>query len=132
MSGFSDYSARRTIDFWLQSNSLASNPPANKYLALFFADPTDANITANEVTGAWYARQLCNSWNVTGSNVAKNSNQIAYDAVTDAAVTVTHWALYDAITGGNMLASGAAASSKLFNIADICVFNAGQLELDFD
>lgn len=132
MSGFSNYSARRTIDFWLQNNSMASNPPANKYLALFFADPTDANVTANEVAAAWYARQIANSWNVTGENIAANANQISYNAVTGAAVTITHWGLYDALVAGNLIASGALDASQLLNISDILTWGAGELILTFE
>lgn len=132
MSGFSNYSAVRTIDFWLQGNQLSSTPPANKFIALFFADPTDANITANEVSAPWYERQLCNAWNVTGSNVAANANQVLWDAVTGSAVTVTHYGIYDAETAGNLICSGPLSVSKLLNVSDIFTLGAGQLVLTFD
>lgn len=132
MAGFSNYSATRTIDFWLLGNALSSVSPANKYVALFFADPTDANVTANEVSAAWYSRQLCNSWNVTGSNVVANANTLIWNAVTSSAVTVTHYALYDAASAGNLIASGALTTSKLLNVSDIMTLSAGNLVLTFD
>lgn len=132
MAGFSNYSAVRTIDFWLQGNQLGAVSPENKYIALFFADPTDANVTANEVSAAWYARQLCNAWNVTGSNVVANANQVTWNAVSGSAVTVTHYAIYDALTAGNLICSGPLTVSKLLNVTDIFTLSAGQLVLTFD
>lgn len=132
MAGFSNYSAVRTIDFWLQGNTLTSAAPTNKYVALFIADPTDANITANEVTGTWYARQICNSWNVTSNTTAANANQLIWNAVTGSAVTVTHYAIYDALTAGNMICSGALTASRTLNVSDIFTVGADQLAISLD
>lgn len=127
MAGFSTYYAQRCIN-----NDFVGG--ATKYLALFLADPTDDNVTANEVTGAWYARQPVSSWTApvgTGASTA-NSNQMAFNPVTGAAVTVTHWAIYDAVSGGNEWASGAFTSSKVLDIDDIFTIKAGEAILSFD
>lgn len=131
MAGFSIYLAQKLIDHVLRG--AAYTPPAGTYLALFVADPTDANVTANEVTGAWYARQQVTSWSAaTGSGTATdNSNEIAFAAVTGSAVTVTHWGIYDALTSGNLLASGALSATKVLNVDDVFVVSAGDLDLDF-
>lgn len=127
MSGFSTYYAQARINGdWVNGST--------KYLALFTADPTDDNVTANEVTGAWYTRKSITSWTApVGSGVSTaNSNQITFPVVTGAAVVITHWALYDAATSGNMYASGAFADPKTFNVDDVFVVNAGELVLAFD
>lgn len=131
MSGFSTYLAQAAINHFVRRSS--QSVPAGTYLALFVADPTDNNVTANEVSGAWYGRQNITSWSAptgTGSSTS-NSNQIAFNAVTGSAVTVTHWGIYDASTSGNLLYSGAFTASKVLNVDDVFVVNAGALVLDF-
>ena len=59
MSGFSTYLAQGAISHFVRRT--AQPVPDGTYLALFFADPTDDNITANEVSATWYARQAITS-----------------------------------------------------------------------
>lgn len=133
MSGFSDYTAQSTINYWLLGTSMPT--VTNRYLALFTADPKDDNSgVANEISGAWYARQLANSWTAPVSNVdgtsgtvTKNSTQISFAAVTGSSVTVTHWGLYDAVTGGHLLYSGALSASKSLNVSDVLTLASEQL-----
>lgn len=135
MAGFSDYSAQATINYWFAGTAMPT--VTNRYLALFTADPKDDNSgTANEVSGAWYARQVANSWAAPVSNpdgtsgtVTSNSAQITFPAVTGSSVTVTHWGLYDAATSGHLLYSGALSSSKTLNVSDVMTLAANQLVL---
>ena len=135
MSGFSDYTAQATINYWLLGSAMPT--VSNRYLAVFTADPKDNNSgAANEVSGAWYARQLANAWaaptsNIDGTSgtVTSNSNQISFAAVTGSAVTVTHWGLYDTLTGGNLLYSGALTTSKTLNVSDVLTLAAAQLSM---
>ena len=131
MSGFSTYLAQKLIDHTLRG--AAYTAPANLYLALFVADPTDDNVTANEVTGGWYSRKQITSWSapVGTGTVTDNSNQLVFSAVTGGAVTVTHWGLYDASTSGNLMFSGVWDVSKILNVDDVFTVNAGDLNLDF-
>lgn len=131
MAGFSTYLAQKLVDHVFRG--AAYIPPVGTYLALFVADPTDNNVTANEVVAAWYARQQVTAWSapVGSGSTTRNSNQITFPAVTNNAVTITHWAIYDAATTGNLLASGAFASSTVLNVNDVFVLNAGDVVLDF-
>lgn len=132
MAGFSTHLAQALINHVFRSQSYTS--PGGIYLALFVADPTDNNTTANEVTGAWYGRKQITSWTApTGTGVStSNSNQVTFNAVTGSAVTVTHWGLYDASTTGNLLASGSFATTKVLNVDDVLAVNAGDLTLTFE
>lgn len=132
MAGFSTHLAQALINHVFRAQSYTA--PTGVYLALFVADPTDNNVTANEVTGAWYGRKQVTSWTApTGTGVAtSNSNQIAFNAVTSSAVTVTHWGLYDSATTGNLLASGAFTNAKVLNVDDVLAVNAGDLTLTFE
>lgn len=132
MAGFSTHLAQALINHVFRGQSYAA--PVNKYLALFVADPTDNNVTSNEVSGSWYTRQQITSWTApTGTGVStSNSNQLVYNAVTGQAVTVTHWGIYDGVSTGNLLASGAFSSSKVLNVDDVLAVNAGDLTLTFE
>lgn len=132
MSGFSNHLAQLFINYALRGQSVTQ--PPGRYLALFTADPTDANVTANEVSGGWYARQAITFQApvTSGSNetTTVNASQITFSAVTTSAVTVTHWGIYDAATSGNLLASGAFTASKTLNVDDIFVVNAEALTVE--
>ena len=131
MSGFSTHLAQKVINHFFRNSSQTAT--AATYLALFIADPTDDNVTANEVSGGWYARQQVTSWAApvgTGATTS-NSNEVVFSAVTGSAVTVTHWAIYDAATSGNLLGSGALTASKVLNVDDVFVASAASLVLDF-
>lgn len=132
MAGFSTHLAQALINHVFRGQAYTS--PSSVHLALFVADPTDNNLTANEVVGSWYGRQPISSWTApTGTGVATaNSNQIVFSAVTGSPVTVTHWGLYDAANSGNLLASGAFSATKVLNVDDILAVNAGDLQLTFE
>ena len=105
---------------------------ATLYIALFSSDPTDDNVTANEASGAWYARRPTSAFAAASAGVTSNSNQIQWSAVTGSAITVTHWGVYDASTSGNLLFSGALTASKTFNVGDVAVIGANQLVITVD
>lgn len=78
--------------------------PTNTYLALFTGDPTAAG-TGPEVTGGSYARKamLANLGAESGGQIATNA---ALNFTGMPACTVTHWGLFDASSGGNLLYYG--------------------------
>ena len=132
MSGFSTYFAQQIINEKFVSG-------ATKYVALFLADPTDNNVTANEVPGAWYARQSVSAWSAptgTGKSTS-NAAEFKFYAVTGNAITATHWGVYDALTGGNLIASAAILNSngdvapKVLDVDSVFVVGAGELVLNF-
>jgi hypothetical protein len=136
-NGFSTYLSQKLIDVTLRGQ--AYTPPTNLFLALFTADPTDGNVTANEVSAlAWttYARQATGAWAAAGGaggNMTSNSNPVQFPAVAGNAVTVSHWGIYDASTGGNLLYSGAiTGGSKTLNVGDVLTVSAGDLEITLD
>lgn len=126
MSGFSTYLAQKMVDVTLRAQTWT--PPATLYLALFTADPTDDNVTANEVAGAWYTRQATGSW--SAANPTTNNNQIQFSAVSGGGVTISHWGIYDAVSGGNLLYSdGLTGGPRSLNVGDIFTVAATQLSV---
>lgn len=73
--------------------------PTTLYLALYTSDPTLADV-GTEVTGGSYARQAV-TWGTEASGVIANS--VAINITNMPACTVTHWALRDASSAGNLL-----------------------------
>lgn len=121
-SGPSDYLENKLID-WLYRGQTYT-PPATKYLALFTSAPS-ASGGGIEVSGGAYAR-VALSASLTAfsgtqgagttavstgtSGATSNSADIAFAAPTADWGTVTHWALFDASTGGNLLMFGSLAT----------------------
>ena len=131
-NGFSTYLSQNIINSTLRGQAFAV--PSTLYLALFSSDPTDDNVTTNEVSGAWYARQATGAWAapVGTGNTTSNSNQIQFSAVTGSSVTISHWGIYDASSSGNLLYTGAFSTTKTFNVGDVAVIGAGQLQITVD
>lgn len=122
MSGFSHYLANQII------NDTLVTPYTSRYLALFVADPTDANVTTNEVSGAWYGRKLTGAWASPTVGVSENLSVIQFNPVTGGQVVISYWGIYDAATSGNLLYSGAFTTPKTFNVDDFPLIAAGDLD----
>lgn len=107
----------------------------SRYLALFVGDPTDANVTANEVDTTTedtaYARQAI-SFGASSSGISSSSNAQTFPAVvygTDGvAYTVTHIAIYDASTGGNLMYHKALTAPVLRESGKTLVFDIGTIK----
>jgi hypothetical protein len=110
-----------------------------RHVALFTADPLDDPTTnpyeVNSATATWYGRVACASWQAaqTSGTTHTTSNQavVTYDPVTGDSLTVSHFGIYDAETGGNLLLSGALTTSKTLSAGDVLTFAIGSLVLTF-
>ena len=136
MSKFSNYTEANIVETTLRGAVFPV--PAGIYLALFTADPTDANVTANECTlAAWpaYTRKdaavgsaIATGWTANADGVSSNAKVVTYAANNGAgAVTVTHIGIYDALTGGNLLYHSPLVSSKTLQIGDVLSFGIGAI-----
>jgi hypothetical protein len=82
------------------------------------------------VSGSGYAREAI-TFTVSG-NLATNSGAIEFDAATGSWGTITHVAVFDAITGGNQIAYAALSTSKAIDTGDILRVPAGDLDITLD
>jgi hypothetical protein len=109
----STYLQNRLIDHLFRSATFAK--PAALWIALFTAPPSDAG-GGTEVVGGGYARvnlpPLDTNWRATqggtsgistGAGGTGNALAVTYGAPSANWGTVTHWAIYDAATAGNLL-----------------------------
>jgi hypothetical protein len=125
MAEFTDYLENKIIDHLLRNQSYT--PPATVYLALFTTATTDAG-GGTEVSGGSYARQAVTLAAASGG-ASSNSADITFPQATADWGTVTHCALYDAVSGGNMLMHSALDASKTINNGDTFKINAGDLDV---
>jgi hypothetical protein len=128
MAGFSNYEAARILNHQARAATLTKR--ANNYIALFTADPTDTGSLVNEVpfTNGYsrLARSLSDAnWTVpaTVGGVDQITNAVNFtfgDPTGDWAggVNITHFAIMDAATAGNMIASGVIGTPRPVLAAD--------------
>lgn len=143
MSSMTDYLENRLVDHILRGQTFTA--PANLHAALFTTATTEAG-GGTEVTGGSYARVAvaCSLANWAGTQSAgstaassgtggatSNNNAITFPTPTAAWGTVTHVALFDASSGGNMLFHGPLTTSKTPNIGDPPTFPAGSFGITF-
>lgn len=102
------------------------NTSGNKYLALF-TTPVAEDGTGSEVSGTWYSRQLVD-FTITDST-GVNTNELNFGEVTDDAVTVSHWAIYDDAAEGNPWVYGAFDSAKTANVGTNILVQAGDVAI---
>ena len=110
--------------------------PTVMAVALFTAAPSDAG-GGTEVSGGSYARvdrpPLDANWSGASSTSGATDNVAVITFPTASANwgTITHVALFDATSGGNMLFWGALAASKVVNTGDTFSIAAGDLDIVF-
>jgi len=107
--------------------------PANVYVALFTATPSDAG-GGTEVTGNAYARQLCGFAAPSGTpRSTVNAADILFPVQTPGGYGLTSWfAIMDALTSGAMLYWAPLTVAKTFAAGDQAVFRASQLSVQED
>lgn len=136
MSKFSDYTETNILETTLRG--MAYPVPSGTYIALFTADPTDANATAGEITALQqpnYARvdaalgaAISTGWTASNDGVSSNAKILTFPANNGpAAIQVTHMAIYDAQTGGNMLYHAPLVTPKTVEVGDVISFSIGTI-----
>lgn len=144
MSAMSDYLENKLVDQIFRGQTAPTT--TTLYIALYTAAPSDPSTTGTEVSGSNYSRVAVTSslanWAGTqsaGSTVAstgtggQTSNNAAITFPTPSATwgLVTHFAIYDATSGGNELFWGALTISKTINSGDTVSFPAQSLSITF-
>ena len=133
MAGLTDYQESLVGEHFFRNSS--QTPVATLYFALFTAAPSDAG-GGTEVTGGSYARiaktAATNGFGAFAAGVASNVETIDFGTASANWGTITHMAIFDALTVGNMMAWGALAVAKTVNSADGISFLAGSVVLTID
>lgn len=121
---FTTYTDNKLLDHLLGAGTYTK--PSALYTALFVGDPL-AGGTEVSTSGSAYARQS-SSFTISGI-VATNTANIEYATATASWGTITHVAIYDALSGGNQLVTAALGTPKPIAVGDVLRIPAGQLSV---
>lgn len=111
-----------------------TNPaiPAAYYLGLSTTAPSADGSNVTEVSGGSYARIALAgnlSLSANSSGVVTNNKAISFPESTASWGTVTHFLIYDAQTGGNLLMYGALDPQRPMDSGVRLTINQGDLQL---
>ena len=127
MASFTDYTENLALT-WLFTTGSATRPTA-WYVGLFTGAPSDTG-GGTEVSGSGYARKATGT--LSGSGTATtftNASAIEFAVATGTWGTVSHAAIFDAETGGNMLAWAPLTTAKAIDEGDIFRIPASDLTI---
>lgn len=123
MAAFSNYLENALINGTLRATTYTA--PTTVYVGLFTTDPTDAG-SGTEVSGNAYARQTA-TFAAPSNGAATTNADVQFPQATGNWGTVTHFAIFDALTTGNMLYHGALTTSKVIETGDVFKIATGSL-----
>jgi hypothetical protein len=138
---FTDLLEDRVLTHFFTADAAPTRPTA-WYVGLLTAAPTDSTVTPSEISAGNYARVGSVALSVSGTSptVAENDNTIAFSAASIDWGTVSHIGIFDASTGGNLLAYTALTDpndatqtvTKTVNSGDIFQIAQGNLQIRID
>lgn len=127
MSAASDYLENKLLDHVLGQTGYTQ--PANIYVGLWTADNgLESGTITGEVSGGSYARQSVTFASAV-SGTSATSATVTFPAATANWGTITHVAIMDASTAGNVLFHGAVTTSKTIETGDTFQITAGNLTI---
>lgn len=136
MSGKSNYLEDKVLNWALKAVAMGTAPAA-VYVGLFNGDPLDTGAGGTEVTttirvAGRVAGTFGSITTASGANTIANSADVDFGNAA-AGATVSHFAIFDASTSGNMLYSAAlTGGSQAVSLGTAVKFTAGQLVISED
>lgn len=131
MAGKSTYLQNKLLN-WLKGTAMGSSPTA-LYVGLFTADPTDAGTLTNEVTttirpAGRVAATFGSVSTAGGSGSMANSASVGFGSAEGVpGGAVTHFAIFDAVSAGNMLYSAALDTPRTITLGADVSFAIGAM-----
>ena len=131
MGSFTNYWENKILDHIFGKGNYT---PPTIFVGLSTADPLDDASGLAEPSGNGYARvqTSASDWNAASGGSLDNADDITFAQATGSWGTITHFALFDAATGGNVLAHGALSQSKTISSSGIARFESGDLDISLD
>lgn len=103
--------------------------PTSFYIGLSTSAPTASGTNVTEPSDSAYARVKLSSLSVPANGVVKNSQEISFADSTVDWGTITHFVIYDAATGGNLLIYNTVDKPRLVQADSSVKFEANGLKL---
>ena len=125
MSAMSDYLENKVLDHIL--GTTAYTMPTTVYVGLSTGSFADDN-SGTELSGSGYTRQSA-AFDAAVNGTADNTATIEFSAATASWGDVSHFGIFDASTGGNLLIHGAFTTTKTIATGDILRISAGDLDI---
>jgi hypothetical protein len=124
---FSNYLETKVLDHVF--GGTAYTAPSTLYLALYTADPSDTG-GGTEVSGGGYSRQTIAF--TTSGNTTSNTAAVEFPTATANYGTVVAVGVFDASSGGNLLAYAGLTTDKAIETGDVFRVPAGDLDISLD
>lgn len=129
-SELSNYLANAILN-WHKGTAMPT-APTTVYVALFNGDPTAAGSGGTEVTTTIrVAGRVGIAWGTVASRAVSNNANVDFGAAAGGA-TVTHAAIFDASSAGNMLGFTPLDNTRVIAAADPVVIPTGDLQVNFN
>ena len=126
MSAMSDYLENKILDHTLGTS--AYTHPSQTYIGLSTGSFADTGSGTAELSGSNYSRVAIN-FDAASGGTTDNSATVEFAAATGNWGAVSHFALWDAASSGNMLIHGAFSAAKTITTGDILRIAAGELDV---
>lgn len=126
------YARKAVLDHFL--GRIAYTFPANVYLGLFSADPTDEGLLTNELSETGYVRVeisgLLPDADLSTGTISNNA-EITFGPAGEDWSEITHVGIIDTATlgTGNMIYFGPAVTSRVVSDTDTFLIKVGQLTI---
>ena len=128
MSAMSNYLELKVLDHIL--GTTAYTMPSPVYVGLATTSFGDDN-SGTEISGNGYVRKAI-TFNSAASGTTDNDSAVEFDPATGTWGTISHFGIFDAGSGGNLLIHGAFATSKVIETGDILRIAAGDMDITAD
>jgi len=123
MSAMSDFLELEVLDHVLGTGSYTM--PTTVRIGLSTGSFGDDN-SGTELSGSGYARQAI-TFAAASSGSAATNGTVTFPTATGSWGSVSHYGIFDAASGGNLLVHGAFASAKTIGTGDVFRINSGDL-----
>ena len=126
----SDSFEASVLNYLFTTNTPSPARPTSWYVGLFASgnEPTDSS-GGTEVSGYNYSRVGSVAFSVSGTSptTASNDATLTFPTASGSWGTITACAIFDASSGGNLIAYSTLSNSKAISANDILQISAGQL-----
>lgn len=123
----SNYLENKILDHILGSVSYTQ---PSRFLALATASLLDDG-SGTELSGNGYSRKSITFGSASSGSIS-NSSAVEFDTATGNQGTISHFGIYDASSGGNLLFHGSFTSSKNIQTGDVLKVSASGLTISLD
>lgn len=103
--------------------------PSAYYIGLSSTTPTVLGTNVTEPTAAEYERIEITNFSIPENGIVRTTGTLSFPESASNWGTVTHYVIFDAPTGGNLLVYCALDGAKIIEQNTLTTFRAGEIEM---